>query len=155
MLIYCASNNTDTETRQKLESLIQDISNRKEPVGIPAPAWAEYLVKAESATPEIMKNILGKKAIKILPFGPAEAIETAEIGRQLAKPEEENWQQVKYDRQILATAKTQNARVVYSDDRRIIREATLLNITVNELKNLPLPPQQELDFTSDNTQNRL
>lgn len=148
MLIYCANNNIDAEIRQKLVLLIQDISNRKEPVGIPAPAWAEYLVKAETATPEIMKNILGRRAIKILPFGMAEALETAEIGKRLAKPTED-WQHVKYDRQILAIAKTQNARVVYSSDKTIIKEGALLDIPVCELKDLPLPPQQELNFASD------
>ena len=144
----------DSANFRKLDFLIKDLADRKVTIGIPAPAWAEFLAHTNSATAKIIEKISGKRAIQILPFGEAEAIETAEIGKRIPKRKKKGeiqdpWQQVKYDRQILATTITRNAEILYTDDKHMIREAKILGINTCQTDDLSLPPespQHELAF---------
>lgn len=151
ILISYVTEDECSEIFRKLDMLIQDLVDKRKIIGIPAPAWAEFLAGAKLAMPEIINKFGGKRAIQILPFGDAEAIEAAEIERRFkrrVKGENQGSRTiVKYDRQILAIARTQNAEILYTDDDKMAKEANRLSIKVCKTDDLPLPPeppQQEL-----------
>lgn len=150
ILISYATEDECTERFYKLDTLIKELVEKRRIIGIPAPAWAEFLAGSELAMPEIIKKFGGKRAIQILPFGEAEAVEAAEIERKFKrKPRGENQSNrtiVKYDRQILAIAITRNTEMLYTDDKRMAKEANILGVNVCDTDNLPLPPQRELNF---------
>lgn len=51
------------------------------------------------------------------------------------------WAKIKYDRQIVAIAKVNQANLIYSDDRDIRAIATQAGIAVVGLADLQLPPE--------------
>ena len=59
------------------------------------------------------------------------------------------WAKVKYDRQIVATAKVEAADTIYSDDNDVQKLAAQAGLAVIGVAELPLPPemaQGRLDF---------
>lgn len=61
------------------------------------------------------------------------------------------WQKVKYDRQIVAVAKTERAAVIYSTDKHIHEHAKLWGIRVMHLADLPFAgmPTLQSDIFGD------
>jgi hypothetical protein len=61
------------------------------------------------------------------------------------------WAKIKYDRQIVAIAKVEQAAAIYSDDTNLRQIGSELNITVIGTWELPLPPedpQHSFDLSS-------
>ncbi len=52
-----------------------------------------------------------------------------------------HWQKVKIDRQIIAIARVQGVRVIYSDDGGVAAFAGKIGIPVVQTWNMPLPPE--------------
>jgi len=53
----------------------------------------------------------------------------------------ETWAKVKFDRQIVAIAKIEGARVIYSDDNGLKNVASENGITVIRISEMALPPE--------------
>ena len=51
------------------------------------------------------------------------------------------WQQVKFDRQIIAIAKVNGATTIYSDDYDLATFATGVGVTTIRISQLPIPKQ--------------
>ena len=49
---------------------------------------------------------------------------------------------IKYDRQIVAIAKVEGVKTLYSDDKNIYKFAGRYGITVIRIADLPLPPEE-------------
>lgn len=90
---------------------------------------------------------------KIVPFDTRAAIELAQITRVAIDSGDKkagsssSWAKVKFDRQIVAIARTEGAQTIYSDDEDIVRCARKLGIEVIGICELSLPPdslQREL-----------
>lgn len=56
------------------------------------------------------------------------------------------WQKVKFDRQIVAIAKTQSATTIYSDDEDIARFGVDAGLEVVAVASLPVPPPSQADL---------
>jgi len=54
-----------------------------------------------------------------------------------------SWSKIKFDRQIVAIAKIENAEVIYSDDDDVRRFAKKCGIRVIGVSELPLPPPKQ------------
>ena len=144
ILITLVSTDSSNPTHERIVGLIEDLLARKIVVGIPAPAWAEFLCGTEIATAGIISVMKKRSAIRVLPFDEVAAFETALIHRGAQASGKKKgaakapWQQVKIDRQILAIARCNCVQVIYTDDDDMIAEATRLGIVTVKPGDLPL-----------------
>jgi predicted nucleic acid-binding protein len=142
------------EARERVDSLINGLERDGEVILIPAPALAEALVTLADKAIELTEHLENRTCFHIKAFGKREAIELAIrthkaiVAGDKREGVEEPWQKVKYDRQIVATAKTEGATAIYSSDKGVHEHAKLWGIPVLHLADVPLPavsgPQGEL-----------
>ena len=141
--------------RERVEFLIDRLSEAGTEVLIPTPVLAEAFVRTGSATTEILSKLRSSRVLRVGNFDERAAIEVAMMtgvalatGKKRGKaPTFAPWQKVKIDRQIVAIAKTGGATTLYSDDASLHGLAEAEGITVYGLGDLPLPPvkaQREL-----------
>jgi hypothetical protein len=115
---------------------------------IPTPALSEVLVHADQAGPEYLNRLQQSSVFRIESFDQRAAIEVAFMIREAIMKgdkrsgSKEQWAKVKFDRQIVAIAKVNDATAIYSDDTGIRSFAQLANISVVGLGDLPLPPKE-------------
>ena len=133
----------------KITSLISRLCESKITVGIPAPALSEFMVRTDDATSEVIESLRKKPYLKILPFDEASATEAAIILKTAMNDKghkrgdsQSSWQKVKFDRQILAIAKTNRATEIYSDDENLIKEALRIGLVTKKVSELPMPQVQ-------------
>ena len=99
------------DARERVNALIASLEKDGEGIIIPTPALAEALTTLAEKAIELTEQIEQRACFRIRPFGKREAIEIAMRTRAaiLAGDKREGltdpWQKVKYDRQIIATAK--------------------------------------------------
>ena len=135
------------DNADRISGLIEDLVAAKTKIGIPSPAWAEFLCGTGTATSDIINSLDKRGAIRILPFDRVSAFETAQIhraaclssGRKRGGPAP--WQQVKTDRQILAIAKQYQVTLIYTNDKNMesytLQELHELEKTQSSKKSLP------------------
>jgi hypothetical protein len=121
-----------------------DVSNTV--IGVPAPAMSEVLVRAGNSRHKYIATLSDTWKFQIIPFDARAAIETGELVARVKSRKEQwaTWAKVKFDIQIVATAKAESATVIYSDDKDIENLAKRLNIKVVRICDLPLPPAPEV-----------
>ena len=147
----------------RIEHLIDTLTTANEKIVIPTPVFSELLVLAGDAAPKYVQRLNGTSAFRIAPFDQKAAIEAAIMHRDAlrrgstridaAKPDTTRTK-IKFDRQIVAIAKTEGARIVYSDDEDVIsyaKKAGLDALRTADLDRPPVDPQQAMNFDdSDN-----
>ena len=158
---------TDPETgqpvsrcKERLEYLIATFEREQTKVIIPTPVLSEALVRAGEAGPAYLEELGRSARFKILPFDTRAAVELAQLTREALDRGDKKegtdapWSKVKFDRQIVAIARTEGAEVIYSDDTDIRRFGKRLGIEVIGIAELPLPPEDPqpglFDTHSDN-----
>ena len=117
-----------------------DASN--ETIGIPTPAMAEVLVRSGTARAKYVSVLSDRLKFQIVPFDSRAAIEAADLIAAVKTNKEkwDTWAKVKFDIQIVAIAKAESARLIYSDDKDIENYAKRFKIRVMRICDLPLPP---------------
>jgi predicted nucleic acid-binding protein len=129
--------------RQRIEALIDKLSNEKHHIIIPTPCLAESLIRAQDIQ-KIFETISAFSAIRFAPFDVKSAIELAEI-TQNAKaqglPTVGTKTEVKFDRQIVAVAKANGAKTFYTDDSSQSNFAATAGLSVKHSWDLDLPPE--------------
>ncbi|AIP33286.1 PIN domain protein [Paraburkholderia xenovorans LB400] len=148
VLISLSTGDENDETFERLSGLIQDIVAAKTVIGVPAPAWAEFLCGTGLGTSSVIQALKKRSAIRILPFDEIAATELAAIdevtrakgGKKGAS--KSHWQKIKVDRQILAIARVLQVTAIYTEDSDLIAEATRLGIAVCRVRDIPLKPKQ-------------
>ncbi|WP_118183264.1 PIN domain-containing protein [Paraburkholderia phosphatilytica] len=153
VLISLSTGNENDETFERISGLIQDLIATKTVIGVPAPAWAEFLCGTGLGTSGVIQVLKKRSAIRILPFDEVAATELAAIdqttrakgGKKGAS--KANWQKIKVDRQILAIARVHSVAAIYSEDDNLIAEANRLGMIVVRTSEIQLKPKQnKLDF---------
>lgn len=132
----------------KVFNLIEDLTKTKVVVGIPAPSWAEFIVKTDEATKDAVAIIKGLPNLKVLPFDEVAAHEAAlilrgainSVGKRGAS--DGTWQRIKFDRQILAISRVHKASKIYTDDEDLIKEANRIGQDTVRSSELTLPQVQ-------------
>jgi rRNA-processing protein FCF1 len=142
------------EARARVDLLLKGLSAGKVRVGIPTPVLSEILVAAGAAKAKIISVVTKSSAFQILPFETNAAVEVAMLsdpdlltGKPLSL--DETKAKVKYDRQILAIAKTSGAHTIFTDDGNLRKRALAEGLKVISTWELPLPekpPQTEISF---------
>ncbi|MBI5615956.1 MAG: type II toxin-antitoxin system VapC family toxin [Gammaproteobacteria bacterium] len=144
-----------TDCKARIEFLISKLSESKTPILIPTPVLSEVLVRTRNEKSDAYFDIMRKSpAFQVEPFDSIAAVELAHlIDEALASKKEltaaETWAKVKYDRQIIAVAKTRGCTSIYCGDGNLAAVASKNGMKPIMTWELPLPPvnqQQELKF---------
>ena len=153
-----ATNGPVTDTKARIDFLIQTLQNRHETIVIPTPALSEVLVHAGDAGSEYLEILNNTRCFRIEPFDQRAAIELAATTRDalaagnLRAGMDTTRAKLKFDRQIIAIARTRCQNVIYSDDGDVARLGRALGLEIIPIHTLPLPPedpQKELGFDPD------
>ena len=131
----------------RINYLVSELQRQNEKIIIPTPVLAEVLVRAGMAGADYLSKLSNSSAFKIEPFDMRCAIEVAAMTAQALKGGNKSggstasWQKVKYDRQIVATAKVHQCTMIYTEDGDIPTIAKAAGIPTTGLASLPLPPE--------------
>ena len=111
---------------KRIDYLLNQLRRRRVKMLIPAPALSEILVRVEPEQIDgYLKEIFSKSAFRIAFFNRDAAIEVAIMSREAKKQGDkrggstEVWNKVKFDRQIIAIAKVNGAKIIYSNDKKL------------------------------------
>jgi hypothetical protein len=133
--------------RDRLEFLIERISQDEDAILIPTPTLAEILVKTP---PDKIDELL--KRLKTSPWFRVEAFDAAaavELGMRTARAiaAKDKWEglqadhtKIKFDRQIVSVAIVNGATEIISDDRDVWAICERWNFPAHSVESLPLPP---------------
>ena len=132
---------------ERIEGLLSQLEEAKIKILIPSPALSEILVrvKAEQVN-QYLEMISSRSVFRVASFKQDAAIKVAEMSRKAIEQGDkrsgstEVWNKVKFDRQIIALAKVNGAKIIYSDDRSL-RKFT-------EQVDLKVIASHELEFQS-------
>lgn len=144
-----ASGKAITAPKERVAHLVKELEKAKTRIIIPTPALSEILVRAgAAASEEIVEQVTKLAVFKVAPFDTLAAIELAAMAREdLVKPKAKRdaaatYAKLKFDRQIVAIAKVNQATVMYSDDGDLRAFATRVGMKAIGLAALPLPPSK-------------
>jgi len=135
-----------TKCKERIELLLQNLSQAGIQVMVPTPVLSEVLVAAGADKARILNEISTAYAFKVQPFDALAAVEVAMLtdadlqsNKQLTA--DQTKAKVKFDRQIIAVAKVSGVQTIYSDDGPLGRKAVANGIAVMKTADLPLPPE--------------
>ena len=133
--------------QERLRHLVETITKpRGSRLVIPTPAFSEFLVRVKPERVEAyLSQLRGLRGCEIIPFSTRAAIECAEMQRALISRREASSRnelatraKIKFDLQIVAIAKVENAGTIYSDDEGLCRYAARFGIGTIGTAELPL-----------------
>jgi predicted nucleic acid-binding protein len=134
--------------KERVESLIQELTESRTIIIIPTPALSEVLVRAGAVPAQkIIEDIRRHSVFRIEPFDTRAAIELAAMTRAALERGGKRgdsgspWAKLKFDRQIVAIAKVNQASVIFSDDRDIRAIAKRVDIAVKGIADIPIPEE--------------
>ena len=145
---------------ERVEYLIDSLNNDQQKIIIPTPVLSEVLVYAGTAMQKYLQILNSQAVFRIAPCDQKAAIEAALAHRDAldrghlridtANPDATKTK-IKFDRQIVAIAKSEGAELVYSDDDDVIgyaERAGLKAYRTRDLEPPPEDPQTAMDFNS-------
>ena len=137
--------------RERLDHLINTLDSEGIKLLVPTPALSEVLVKAGNEGPTLIDELNTQAVFKIADFDQRAAVESAQINRklkQLGKQSSSSGSKVKtkFDVQIVAIAKVNDADIVYSQDSDLKVLGDIANIIVERVEDLPTPPATQTDL---------
>jgi predicted nucleic acid-binding protein len=132
--------------KDRIDYLLQNLSEAGIKVMVPTPVLSELLVKVGPDKAKVLSEIHGAYAFKVEPFDTRAAIEVAHLtdsdlqsGKRLSGAQ--TYAKVKYDRQIIAIAKVNGITTIYSDDGGVAKRAVANGMQCVSTADLPLPPE--------------
>jgi predicted nucleic acid-binding protein len=153
-----AKGNPVERCSERIEHLVRTLDESKTKIIIPTPALSELLVIAGAAGPKYLSEINGRSCFKVSDFDQRAAVEAAAQTRDAIRAgfkrqgSEAPWAKIKFDRQIVAIAKVENVKTIYSDDEDVERYAKAIGIEVKRAESLPLPPPKQLMLGDQNAE---
>jgi predicted nucleic acid-binding protein len=129
----------------RVNHLFVMLEKAKSKIIVPTPALSEVLIGAGRAAPKYLEILTRSSRFKVVPFGERAAVEAADAHHRAIEAGDKkeggsNWAKIKYDRQIMAIAKVENADCIYSNDEDLVRLGRKDGIPVVILDQLPDPP---------------
>lgn len=151
ILLFIFDENTPASVpraRERVEFLIDTLSEAGERIVIPTPALSECLVHAGPAGPDYLTIIAKHSCFRIASFDERAAVEAAvrtynarQRGRRKGGNPEASKTKIKFDRQIAAIGTVEGATAMYSDDSDVRGYAREAGMEAYQLSDLPLPPE--------------
>ena len=142
------TNQPVARAKERVDLLLANFKGREEAVLIPTPVLCEVLVGAGDAGPQYLEILSDTSRFRIAPFDERAAIELAEMTRKahssgdLRAGVNVTRARLRFDRQILAIARVQNEKHIYTDDGDMGTVAKAEGFTVTATVELPLPSGQ-------------
>ena len=136
----------------RIEKLLEDLDSEDERIILPTPVLSEFLILAGRDAPAYLEKLSEMKNILVKPFDEKAAIELAarEVEDRALQGKRAGsaspWAKLRFDRQIVAIAKTNEATRIYSDDDDLRKFAVRLGIEVTCTWQLPLPSARQIDL---------
>lgn len=141
-----------TNCKERIEYLIETLNKSKTSILIPTPVFAEYLVGVGPNKHEFVEKIVKSRNFELCSFDVKAAIELSMLidpdlksGKKL--DDKTTKAKIKFDRQIIAIAKSRSAQKIYTDDVKLAncaRANGIAAIMTWKLELPPVPPQLEL-----------
>jgi predicted nucleic acid-binding protein len=136
----------------RIEKLLEDLDAESERMILPTPVLSEFLILVGKEAQAYLDKLSGMKNILIKPFDEVAAIELAAVevedrargNKRVGSTSP--WAKLRFDRQIVAIAKINGAKRIYSDDEDVVRFATRLGIEVICTWQLPLPAAKQINM---------
>ena len=151
ILLFLFDENTPSSVpraKERVEYLIDRLTEAGEKIIIPTPALSECLVYAGPAGPDYLTILSKQSCFRVASFDERAAVEAAvrtyqarQRGQRKGGNPDASKTKIKFDRQIVAIATVEAATAVYSDDADVIRYAHEAGIEAYRLSDLPLPPE--------------
>lgn len=144
--------NPVSRCKDRIENLIQSLSDRKTKIIIPTPVLSEILVLSGKSGPDYLNAINERACFEIKSFDQKAAIEAATQIRDAMSGGDKKgaaggtWAKAKFDRQIVAIAKVEGVQTIYSDDKDVEAFAKAVGIEVKTVEQLDLPPPKQLNL---------
>jgi predicted nucleic acid-binding protein len=137
------------KAKERLDYLVKQLEKDRTQLIIPTPALSEALVRAGAeASEKIIEHLQRFTVFRIEAFDTKAAIEVAAMTRELLNSRDRKrgtsnatWTKIKFDRQIVAIAKANNATAIYSGDEDVQKIGARAKIKVHGWDDLPLPPE--------------
>jgi len=141
-----AKGNPISHAKERIDGLVEQLARDKTKIVIPTPVLAEVLVRSTpEARAEYVERFRRSAAFRIEPFDERAAIEVAAMERKAHDAgdkkggSEQTWAKVKYDRQIVGTAKVMGAPVIYTDDGNLAKCAFANGLRTIGLGSVEIP----------------
>lgn len=135
----------DKEEKLRMDGLVALMRSKREPIGIPAQVWAEFLDAASEDEMSESQALLKTSAFRFLPYDMRAAVETVDVARagraarKSMKGKLRERQAVKVDWQIIAVAKVHRARLLLTNDGDMQIEAARSGINCCSIADLEIP----------------
>ena len=143
-----ATNEPVADAKARIDFLVETLDARRETIVIPTPVLSEVLVHAGDAGPGYLEILNGTRCFRIESFDQRAAVELAAMTRDaiasgdLRAGIETTRAKLKFDRQIVAIARTQGQKTIYSDDGDIAKLGEALELEVVPIHALPVGPDE-------------
>lgn len=156
VLIDLFDTRASNKNKPRLDLLMRDFEQRKEKVGVPAPAYTEFLVGAGTARAAYQSRIESMSRFIIEPFSTRAAMECSILLIDaFSQLEQKNITKTKFkfDWMIVAAAKAMNANCMYTRDDDIKRACKRVSFPCVMINALPLPPESpQVDWLKEDEQ---
>jgi predicted nucleic acid-binding protein len=146
-----------TRCQDRIDHLVSELEEAHAKIIVPTPALSELLTIAGPNYVQYLNEINGRSCFKVADFDQRAAIEAALRMADAIKAKDKRsgtlspLQKIKFDRQIVAIAKVENVKVIYSDDKDIKALAEQCGIAVVRVEDLPLPPPVQVGMFASGT----
>lgn len=143
--------------RDKIECLVEDLGKAQVKIVIPTPVLSEIFALDPDGANHYQSLLTDSSRFEFAPFDVMAAIEAGiQTNRAIGAGDKrggtgDTWAKVKFDRQIVAIAKTRQINRIYSNDHGVRAHAALAGIEVIPVWRLPLPRPQQADLDLDST----
>lgn len=127
--------------QERIEGLLEDLDKSGVQLLVPTPVLSELLIQAKARQIEVLGALANKRAVQVVPFDQAAAVENAALRRSKisAKTRGESKKEVSFDLQILAIARVAGAKMILSDDDQMRKRAVKAGMEVHGISDLDLP----------------
>ncbi|MBC7381313.1 MAG: PIN domain-containing protein [Burkholderiaceae bacterium] len=130
--------------KPRLDLLMKDFEQSREKIGVPAPAYTEFLIGSGSARGAYQARIENMSRFSIEPFSTRAAMECSILLTEVFSKQQQKAigkTKLKFDWMIVATAKAMNATCMYTCDGDIKRACERISFPYVMINTLALPPE--------------
>ena len=147
MLIDLFNPKLNGERRQRLDLLVKNLTELRQKIVVPAPAYTEFMVGAIGARDDYQARIDQTSSFRVEPFDKKASVECAFLlSKALTSKDRGNITKTKFkfDWMIVAVAKTvPGLKCIYCGDDDVMRYASRAGIDAVHVDALPLPAQTD------------
>ena len=149
ILIKLFGHRASASDKKKLAYLVKTLEETSERVLIPTPALAEYLALAGASASAMLDELRKHAVFYIAPFDQKAAVECAlALDRDRSAGDKRGgaagtWAKIKFDHQIVAIAKVNGVRQIYTEDGAVQRLAKRAGIPALGAADVQLPDSEK------------